>query len=73
VDSLRLRGGRILEFAWPGIEYVPIDSMSRVPGLRVVARRRDGIVLAPTDEPYTSTFADRRSAISAAVSAPPNR
>ncbi|HKH91588.1 MAG TPA: hypothetical protein VKA54_07285 [Gemmatimonadaceae bacterium] len=73
VDSLRLRGGRILAFAWPGIEYVPMDSLSRVPGLRAVARRRDGIVLAPTEEPYTSTFNDRRSAMSAAVSAPPNR
>jgi hypothetical protein len=49
VDSLRARGGRILEFASPGIEYVPLDSMAKVPGLRVVARRGDGVVLAPTD------------------------
>jgi hypothetical protein len=51
VDSLRARGGRILEFTWPGIEYVPVDSMVLVPGLRVVARRRDGVVLAPDGEP----------------------
>jgi hypothetical protein len=51
VDSLRLRGGRILEFTWPGIEYVPVDSMMAVRGLRVVARRTDGVVLAPVEEP----------------------
>ena len=51
VDSLRVRGGRILEFNWPGIEYVPVDSMVKVPGLRIVARRADGVVLAPLDEP----------------------
>jgi len=50
-DSLRVRGGRILAFTWPGIEYVPADSMVKVPGLRVVARRADGVVLGPVDEP----------------------
>lgn len=50
VDSLRARGGRILEFTAPGIEYVPLDSMVKVPGLRVVARRRDGVVLAPVED-----------------------
>jgi hypothetical protein len=50
VDSLRVRGGRILEFTTPGIEYVPLDSMVRVKGLRVVARRRDGVVLAPASD-----------------------
>ena len=50
VDSLRARGGRILEFSAAGIEYVSLDSMERVPGLRVVARRRDGAVLAPVEE-----------------------
>jgi hypothetical protein len=48
VDSLRVRGGRILEFDVPGIEYVTPDSLMRVSGLRVVARRRDGAVLAAT-------------------------
>ena len=72
VDSLRVRGGRILEFTWPGPEYVPLDSMLKVPGLRVVARRRDGVVFAPV-EAYTSTPAENRSSISSAESAPPNR
>ena len=49
VDSLRARGGRILEFTTPGIEYLPLDSMVKVPGLRVVARRTDGVVLAPVE------------------------
>lgn len=50
VDSLRARNGRILEFSAPGIEYVSLDSMEKVRGLRVVARRRDGAVLAPVDD-----------------------
>ena len=72
VDSLRSRDGRILAFTWPGIEYVPVDSMVKVSGLRIVARRTDGVVLAPVDD-HTSTSAVKRSAISAALSAPPNR
>ena len=73
VDTLRVRDGRILQFTWPGIEYVPVDSMVKVSGLRIVARRADGVVLAPVDGPYTSTSAEKRSAISSALSAPPNR
>jgi hypothetical protein len=73
VDSVRVRGGRILHFAWPGVEYVPVDSMVKLSGLRIVARRADGVVLAPVDGSYTSTSAEKRSAISSAVSAPPNR
>ena len=73
VDSLRARDGRVLEFTWPGIEYVPIDSMVKVPGLRIVARRADGVVLGPVGRSYTSTSAEKRSAISSALSAPPNR
>jgi hypothetical protein len=72
VDSLRARGGRVLQFSWPGPEYLPLDSLLKAPGLRVVARRRDGVVLAP-DESYTSTPVEKRSAISSADSAPPNR
>lgn len=49
VDSLRARDGRVLEFATPGIEYVSLDSLEKVPGLRVVARRGDGAVLAPAE------------------------
>ena len=48
VVALRVRGGRILMFDVPGIEYVTPDSLARVSGLRVVARRRDGAVLAAT-------------------------
>jgi len=51
VDSLRAHGGRVLEFTTPGIEYVSLDSMVKVPGLRVVARRTDGVVLAAVGEP----------------------
>ena len=51
VDSLRSRDGRVLEFTWPGVEYVTVDSMVKVPGLRIVARRADGVVLAPADDP----------------------
>jgi len=50
-DSLHVRGGRILAFTWPGIEYVPVDSLVKLPGLRVVERRADGVVLAPADDP----------------------
>jgi hypothetical protein len=51
VDSLRRHDGRVLEFTWPGIEYVSVDSLEKVPGLRVVARRADGVVLAAAGEP----------------------
>jgi hypothetical protein len=64
VDSLRTRDGRILEFEVPGTEYVPLDWLSRVHGLRVVARRRDGAVLAASAD---STPARRPR------SAPPSR
>jgi hypothetical protein len=47
-DSLRARDGRVLAFDVPGVEYVPMDSLMKVPGLRVVARMRDGAVLAAT-------------------------
>jgi hypothetical protein len=60
VDSLRVRRGRILAFTWPGIEYVPVDSLTRVPGLRVVARRSDGVVLGAVGEPTPAP--PRRSA-----------
>jgi hypothetical protein len=50
VDSLRHDDGRILEFTWPGIEYMPVDSLEKVPGLRVVARRADGVVFAAVGE-----------------------
>lgn len=46
-DTLRVRDGRVLEFRTPGVEYASIDSLRRVRGLRVVAERADGVVLAP--------------------------
>jgi hypothetical protein len=47
-DSLRARDGRVLAFDVPGVEYLPMDSLMKAPGLRVVARVRDGAVLAAT-------------------------
>jgi hypothetical protein len=52
VDTLRSRNGRVLSFAVPGIEYVTMDTLLQTRGLRVVAERRDGVVLAATgDDP----------------------
>jgi hypothetical protein len=45
-DSLRARDGRVLAFDVPGVEYLPMDSLMKAPGLRVVARVHDGVVLA---------------------------
>ena len=45
-DSLRARDGRVLAFDVPGVEYLPMDSLMKAPGLRVVARLHDGAVLA---------------------------
>ena len=47
VDTLRKHDGRILEFRVPGPEYVTLDSLLKVPGLRVVQTWPDGAVLAP--------------------------
>ena len=43
-DSVRAQGGLVLAFNVPGIEYVTVDSLAKVPGLRVVARLSDGAV-----------------------------
>jgi hypothetical protein len=45
-DSVRASNGLVLEFKEPGVEYVPADSLAKVPGLRVVARLQDGTVFA---------------------------
>jgi hypothetical protein len=50
VDTLRVRDGRVLEFREPGLEYVTIDSLERVRGLRAVAEWPDGVVLAPASD-----------------------
>jgi hypothetical protein len=54
-DTLRVRDGRILEFRVPGPEYATIDSLRRVPGLRVVAEFPDGVVFAPASGPPAAT------------------
>jgi hypothetical protein len=46
VDSLRAHDGRVLEFDVPGVEYVTVDSLVHVQGLRIVARLHDGAVFA---------------------------
>jgi hypothetical protein len=46
-DSVRVHDGLVLAFAVPGIEYVTMDSLAKVPGLRTVARLQDGAVFAP--------------------------
>jgi hypothetical protein len=51
VDTLRRRDGRVLAFAVTGTEFVTPDELARQPGLRVVARLSDGLVLAPANAP----------------------
>ncbi len=46
-DTVRVRGGRVLVFDVQSPEFAPQDSLRATPGLRVIARLRDGIVLAP--------------------------
>jgi len=46
-DSVRVHDGRVLAFDVPGIEYVTVDSLAKVPGLRMMARLHDGAVFAP--------------------------
>jgi hypothetical protein len=65
VDTLRKHDGRILEFRVPGPEYVTLDSLVKVPGLRVVETWPDGAVLAPAPvapAPATTTPARPRPA-----------
>jgi len=46
-DSLRAHDGRVLAFDVPGIEYVPVDTLAKVPGLRLITRLHDGAVFGP--------------------------
>ena len=46
-DTVRVRGGWVLVFDVQTPEFVPQDSLRAAPGLRIVARLRDGIVFAP--------------------------
>ena len=47
-DTLRVRGGRVLLFDVPTTEFAANAPLLREPGLRRVARTRDGVVLAPS-------------------------
>jgi len=61
VDTLRVRNGRVIEFAVPGIEYATMDSLLHTRGLRVVAELRDGVVLAPvTDDARPARLGEQR-------------
>ena len=46
-DSVRAHDGLVLAFDVPGIEYVPVDSLAKTPGLQIIARLHDGVVFAP--------------------------
>jgi hypothetical protein len=46
-DSVRANDGLVLAFNESGMEYVTVDSLAKVPGLRMIARLHDGAVFAP--------------------------
>lgn len=46
-DSVRANDGLVLAFDASGVEYVTVDSLAKVPGLRMVARLHDGAVFGP--------------------------
>jgi hypothetical protein len=46
-DSVRANDGLVLAFNESGMEYVTVDSLAKVPGLRIVARLHDGAVFGP--------------------------
>ena len=48
-DTLRVRGGRVLLFDVPDPEHMAPKTLLASRGLRVVARLKDGVVLAATD------------------------
>lgn len=47
IDTLRVRGGRVLAFTVPAPDVVTRPALLAQPGLRVVATLEDGVVLAP--------------------------
>jgi hypothetical protein len=49
-DTLRVRDGRALVFTVAGTEYATAQQLAALRGLRVVARLRDGVVLAAVPE-----------------------
>jgi hypothetical protein len=69
-DTVRVRGGRVLLFDVPAIEYAPTALLVKAPGLQIVARLSDGVVLS------SSRAAPRRSSpprpLSSSRPSPPN-
>jgi hypothetical protein len=59
-DTLRKRDGRILAFAVAGMEFVTPERLARLPGLRVVARLNDGLILAPSNTSPSREWNQRR-------------
>ena len=51
VDTLRRRDGRALVFDAPNADDIVARTLTEQPGLRVVARSSDGVVLAPVSAP----------------------
>jgi hypothetical protein len=45
-DTVRVRGGRVLLFEVPAVEYAPTALLVKAPGLQIVARLSDGVVLS---------------------------
>jgi hypothetical protein len=52
-DSVRAHDGVVLAFDVPGMEYVTVDSLSKVRGLRMIARLHDGAVFASAPDAAT--------------------
>jgi hypothetical protein len=52
-DSVRARDGLVLAFNVAGGEYVPVDSLAKAPGLRMIARLHDGAVFGPAPRAAT--------------------
>jgi hypothetical protein len=46
VGSVRAHDARVLAFNESGMEYMTVDSLAKMPGLRVIARVHDGAVFA---------------------------
>jgi hypothetical protein len=58
-DSVRAHDARVLAFDTPGIEYMTVDSLAKAPGLRLVARLRDGAVFGPAPREATPALPPR--------------
>jgi hypothetical protein len=67
-DTLRARDGRVLAFAVPSPELVTDSTLQRQPGLRVVERLRDGLVLAAAPSPVPAVAPRRGEPFDSAAS-----